>query len=95
VTAGIVAICLIAPIAETFDWWDHTAQDGNDTEANLIVVAVCVGLALSIAGTVVARIRILSSRSRTYRVISQRVVLPQPWLILPIPTSSPPTPLRV
>ena len=38
--AILLAVCVYAPIAEMFDHWDHTAQDGNDTEANLVVVAV-------------------------------------------------------
>ena len=60
--AAILAVCLGAPIAEMFDQWDHTYQDGNDTEANLVVAALCVGVALSIAGVVIARVRAMSSR---------------------------------
>ena len=33
--AAILAICIGAPIVEIFDRWDHTFQDGNDTEANV------------------------------------------------------------
>lgn len=32
-----------------FDRWDHTIQTGNDTEYALVLVALCVGLACSVA----------------------------------------------
>src|SRR5215468_10475422 len=43
--AAIFAVCLAAPVLEMFDRWDQTLQTGNDTEANLVVVALCVGVA--------------------------------------------------
>jgi hypothetical protein len=42
-------ICLICPLVETFDNWDHTMQTGNDTEYALVAVAMCVGVAYSFA----------------------------------------------
>src|SRR5467141_208097 len=41
--------CLICPLVETFDTWDHTIQTGNDTEYALVVLALCVGVAYSFA----------------------------------------------
>src|SRR5207245_7123634 len=58
--ASILAVCLGGPVAEMFDQWDHTLQDGNDTEANMVVVALCFGVALSVAGIVVSHIRAMS-----------------------------------
>jgi hypothetical protein len=93
----IVAICLGAPIVEVFDWWDQTAQDGNDTEANVVVAALCVGLALSAVGRIAAKIQMLSmpcderSVCSTDRGTRTRRVLIGP----PIPTSSPPIALRI
>jgi len=46
-TGVILAICIGAPTLEMFDQWDHTLQDGNDTEINLVVVALCVGVGFS------------------------------------------------
>ena len=60
--AAIVAICIGGPIVEMFDQWDHTLLDENDTEADVVIVALCVGVALSVAGMIVARIRAMSSR---------------------------------
>ena len=61
-TAAIIAIFLGAPIVEMFDGWDQTLKDGNDTEANVVVAALCVGVAFAIGTIVIAgRIRTLSS----------------------------------
>jgi hypothetical protein len=79
-----------------FDQWDHTFQDGNDTEANVVIVALCIGVAVAI-GTiaVVARIRALSSNARRYTLVSRVVAVAALLFGRPIPTSSPPIPLRV
>jgi hypothetical protein len=96
VIAAIVAICIGAPIVEIFDQWDQTLQDGNHTEANVVVAALCVGVALAI-GTigVVARIRALASGSRVCVVASPTISFAVTAVRAPLPTSSPPTPLRV
>ena len=51
--AAILAVCLGGPIAESFDWWDQAQPVGDDTETNLVVVALSVGLAISVAAIVV------------------------------------------
>jgi hypothetical protein len=93
--AAILAVCLGAPVAEMFDQWDHTYQDGNDTEANVVVVALCVGVALSVAGVFAARIRALSSRSAVHIFACAPDRVTGSFFTIPIPTGSPPTPLRV
>jgi hypothetical protein len=45
----VLAICLVCPLVELFDHWDHTMQTGNDTEYALVVLALCVGVAYSFA----------------------------------------------
>jgi hypothetical protein len=91
VGAAIVAICVIVPLVESFDSWDRTVQDGNDTEANVVIAALCIGVALSAATTiVVVRIRALPTDARfrciprTFRSVFRS---PQPP---PSPGSSPP-----
>src|SRR5437879_2583792 len=50
ITAALALLtCLICPLVETFDTWDHTIQTGNDTEYGLVVLALCVGVAYSFA----------------------------------------------
>lgn len=47
-TATLVLLtCVICPLLETFDSWDHTLQTGNDTEYTLVLLALCVGVAYS------------------------------------------------
>lgn len=94
--AAIVAICLGGPIVEMFDRWDHTLQDGNDTEANVVVAALCIGLAMAI-GTivVVARLRALASNSRRHDVVPRVRLFAATLSTFPRSTTSPPTPLRV
>jgi hypothetical protein len=41
--------CLICPLVEMFDNWDHTMQTGSDTEYALVVLALCVGVGYSFA----------------------------------------------
>src|SRR5207302_189474 len=36
----VLLTCLICPLVETFDNWDHTIQTGNDTEYALVVLAL-------------------------------------------------------
>src|SRR5262245_32129460 len=50
--AVIIAICIVVPLVESFDTWDNTLSDGNDTEANVVIAALCVGLALSAAAKI-------------------------------------------
>ena len=91
----IVAICLCAPMLETVDRWDHTLQDGNDTEMSLVVVALCVGVALSVAGAIVACVRSQVRTQSGFVFIPASLVLSQRTFGVPIPNSSPPTALRI
>ena len=49
IATGILVTCLGCPLVELFDNWDHTIQTGNDTEYALVVLALCVGVAYSLA----------------------------------------------
>ena len=94
--ATILAIRLGAPITELFDTWDQTLQTGSDTEANAVVVALCIGVAFAIGTIVIVnRIRALSSASARRVVLSQAVAREIASLLAPAPTVSPPAILRV
>ena len=95
IRALILIVCIGAPLVEAFDRWDDTLRDGNDTEANLVIAALCVGLALSVVGTVVARIRLLSSRSNSRVACPTCAAVARVRPALAIPTSSPPLALRI
>lgn len=93
--AAILAIALGAPVAELFDSWDQALPTGSDTEANMVVVVLCVGVAFAI-GTIVIinRIRALASSS-TKRVVVLSAPREIASLLRPAPTVSPPAVLRV
>jgi len=94
---AIVVICIGVPLIESVDTWDHTLSDGNDTEANVVLVALCVGLALSTAvRLVVTSIRSLPSDTRLAPNRASIVTFISPALLMPHATASPPhTPLRI
>jgi len=98
VIIGILAVCLGGQIAEMFDSWDRTLEDGNDTEAYVVVVALCVGVAFSFAGAIVTRLLAILRQSAAF-VFSPILVAADAAasaVSVPIPTSSPPSiPLRV
>jgi len=50
-----------------FDHWDHTLQTGNDTEYTLVVIALCVGLAFSMA-------RVYVRATQWWSVVASRVL---------------------
>ncbi len=41
--------CFVCPLVDMFDNWDHAMQTGNDTEYAFVVLALCVGVAYSLA----------------------------------------------
>jgi hypothetical protein len=94
--AGVIlSICIGAPVLEMFDQWDRTLQDGNDTEINLVVVALCVGVAFAVGGAIIARVRSSAHAPAGFILIPQSVIAALPTFAAPIPNSSPPTALRI
>lgn len=94
--AAIVAIAFGEPIVEMFDSWDQTLIDGNDTEINVVIAALCVGTALAVGTIVITdRIRSLSSTPAGCVVATRVAVHDVASPLAPIPASSPPTVLRV
>jgi len=93
--AILLTVCVGAPMLEMFDHWDHTLQDGNDTETNLVVVVLCVGIGLVAAGAVLRRVRPLLTFSSVHRAVSVLISRTEMSLTLPIPSISPPVSLRV
>ena len=95
-SAAIVAICVLVPAVEAFDKWDQTLRDGNDTEATVVIAAVCVGFALSIGTTALARLRAALTASRVRPTPQFAIPLAATRHVRPIATdSSPPFTLRI
>jgi hypothetical protein len=93
--AVLLAICIGAPMVEMFDQWDHTLQDGNDTEANLVVVVLCVGIGVLSVRALLLRTRPSRSQSRIVLPLSLFAEHVHPFVALPLPASSPPASLRI
>src|SRR6266849_2719970 len=45
----VLAICLVCPLVDMFDYWDHAAQTGNDTEYTLVILGLCLGTSYALA----------------------------------------------
>jgi hypothetical protein len=93
-TGVILAICIGAPILEMFGQWDRTLEDCNDTEINLVVVALCVGVAFSVAGALIARLWASANRDSGFVLAPESILNALLTVATPIPNSRPPTPLR-
>lgn len=50
----VLFTCLVCPLVEIFDQWDHTIQTGIDTEYTFVVLGLCVGAAYTFARFVFA-----------------------------------------
>lgn len=55
----VLVTCIVCPLVEVFDRWDHTLQNGNDTEYTFVVLVLCLGVlwlfALALDGLSYAR----------------------------------------
>ena len=96
---GVVAlaICVLCPLIDLCDQWDHVLQTGQDTEYPLMILALCVG-ALFI---LVRLIAVLSANPLVSGIAgNQHSVLNAPsfrtaFAALAAPPGSPPLSLRI
>lgn len=98
VAVACLLICLLCPILETFDHWDHTAKTGSDTEYTFVVLGLCIGATYvfargicKLAAAAESVSRASHARVRT-RVVSLVRGLP---FIFSIPISPPLNALRI
>ena len=49
--------CLVCPVMQTLDRWDHEAQTGQDTESALVVVVLCLGVTFSLVQVILETYR--------------------------------------
>ncbi len=94
----VLLTCLICPLVETFDTWDHTVQTGNETEYALVVMALCVGLAYSFARLIFKSALLGFVAKGVFGSGVQKSFLAAPCslnLLLFDATSPPPLPLRI
>ena len=90
--------CLVCPILETFDYWDHTIQTGADTEYIFVVIALCVGAVHAFARLAIA---LPFAKAVSEAIFRQGSLRPPaeggigPFFITPIPLSPPVLTLRI
>jgi hypothetical protein len=97
-TAVLVLLtCLVCPVLEMFDNWDHTLQTGNDTEYALVLLTLCVGAVYVLARLVVTLSRRLSatSGSAAAQCSERSLTFLIPLLRLSPALGSPPLNLRI
>ncbi len=98
IAGGIaLAICVVCPLVDLFDQWDHALQTGNDTEYPLVILALCVGAAFVLGRLLVTLTPNLPLSSIRYAL--QFALNSLPFIIRPTASSlasaSPPLSLRI
>jgi hypothetical protein len=48
----VLAACLVCPVMQMFDHWDHELNTGQDTESTFVVLALCIGATFVLARAV-------------------------------------------
>ncbi len=94
----VLLTCLMCPLVELFDTWDHTIQTGNDAEYALVVLALCVGVAYSFARFFFKSALLGFVAKSVFASCAQRSFFSAPCsftLQLFDATSTPPLPLRI
>jgi len=56
----LLLVCVCGPVAETFDFWDHTLQTGNDIEYSLVTLALVAGAGFGIVHAIAIVMRAVS-----------------------------------
>jgi hypothetical protein len=59
----LLVVCLCAQVAETFDFWDHTLQTGNDIEYSLVIVVLIAGAGFGLTHVAAVAMRTVSLMS--------------------------------
>jgi len=94
----VLLTCLVCPLVETFDSWDHRIQTGNETEYALVILALCVGVAYSFARFIFKSGLLGFVAKSIFASCTQKSFLSAPCsstLLFFDATSPPPLPLRI
>jgi drug/metabolite transporter (DMT)-like permease len=92
--AVLLTLCVGAYLVEMSGRWDRTIQDAND-EAGLVAIVLCVGMALSVAGTLLTRTLLFRRVSELASAQPTRLPHDDRRVALPIASNSPPIRLRI
>jgi hypothetical protein len=92
-----LTICLVCPLVDLFDQWDHALQTGNDSEYPLVILALCVGIAFALGQLIVTLSQNLLTSSIRYAlqsILTSLALLIRPTA-LAMPSLSPLLSLRI
>ena len=45
--------CVVCPLMQAFDRWDHEVQTGHDSESTFVIIALCIGAVVVVARAVI------------------------------------------
>jgi hypothetical protein len=94
----VLLTCLVCPVMQMFDRWDHEVQTGQDSESALVVIALCLGVTFSLVRAMVNNCQgSPSGRISTacIRLSNSLVILIGAAATVLTSTSPPPVPLRI
>jgi hypothetical protein len=74
--ATSLAICVVCPLVDLFDQWDHALQTGHDSEYPLVILALCVGAAFVLGRLLLTLPVNLSMSGVRYAILSEISSLP-------------------
>jgi hypothetical protein len=93
--ALLLTLCVAVYLLEMSGRWDRSIQDAND-EAGFVAIVLCVGVAISVAGSLIARIRALRMSTRvTLTASAAPLRFEHRRTALPASVNSPPLRLRI
>jgi hypothetical protein len=93
----VLAICVVCPLLEIFEDWDHTLRTGQEIEYTFVLLALCVGVVYAFTRMIVT----LSPSLSATRYISTLRSLKDSLYLVIFPTAlsalseSPPLNLRI
>lgn len=53
VVFAVLVTCLVCPVMQMLDRWDHEFQTGQDSESALVLVALCFGVTFSLVQAII------------------------------------------
>jgi hypothetical protein len=92
--AFLLTLCVAVYLLEMSGRWDRSIQDAND-EAGFVAIVLCIGVAVSVAGSPVARMRACTAARVPLATLPAPVRFEHPRIAWPASASSPPLSLRI
>ena len=92
--ATLLVLCIGVQVLEASGHWDRALKDTND-EAIIVMVVLCIGAAVVMAGALAARVRPVRTLSHLVLAATSFALLPPTRLAIASSCPSPPVSLRI